>query len=93
MTAGEALTAGIVNQVLATEEVMPQALAIARRIAANGPVAVQRIKQTVLAASGRNLPDSFALEGESRAAVIATEDAQEGPRAFVEKRPPVFHGR
>lgn len=93
MTAAEALAAGLVNQVVPAGDVMPRALAIAGRIAANGPVAVQRIKQTVLASSGRSLQESFALEDESSAVVFATEDAQEGPRAFVEKRLPVYRGR
>jgi enoyl-CoA hydratase len=87
-----ALRLGLVNEVLPSPEVLPRALAIAERIAANGPVAVQRLKRTVLAAFGRPLAEGFQLEDENRRAVLATEDAREGPRAFAEKRKPRFKG-
>ena len=87
-----ALRMGLVNQVLPGPDVLARALAVADRIAANGPVAVQRLKQTVLRASGLPLADGFRLEDESRRAVLATADAREGPRAFMEKRLPRFTG-
>ena len=93
LDAATALRMGLVNAVLPGPEVLPRALAIAERIAANGPVAVQRLKRTVRQASGLPLADGFRLEDESRRAVLATEDAREGPRAFMEKRKPWFSGR
>ena len=74
-------------------EVLPEALRIAERIAANGPLAVRAIKATVCAATGRTLPQAFALEDAARAKVMNSLDAQEGPKAFMEKRPPRFTGR
>lgn len=99
MLTGEAIGAteahrlGLVNRVVPAEQVMPAALALARRIAENGPVAVQRVKQTVLQASGLPLAAGYRLEDESRRAVFDTEDAREGPRAFMEKRAPRYRGR
>ena len=66
---------------------------IARRIAANGPVAVEAIKQVVTEAIGRPLAEGYALETRAMDRVMATEDAREGPRAFMERRKPVYHGR
>lgn len=88
-----ALRLGLVNTVLPAAEVLPHAVAMARRIADNGAVAVQRLKRTVQAASGVTLTEGFALEDESRQAVMATVDAREGPLAFIEKRAPRFIGR
>ena len=92
-TAAEALQMGLVNQVLPAAEVLPRAWQLAEKIAANGPLAVQRVKQTVIEASGRPLAEGFRLEDESKRVVLASADAQEGPRAFMEKRAPRFSGR
>lgn len=93
VNAAEALRIGLVNEVLSLPSVLPRAMALAHRIASNGPVAVQRLKQTVLRGSGRSLSDGFQLEDDARQAVLTTADAREGPRAFMEKRPPRFLGR
>jgi len=90
--AGEALRIGLVNRVVAADQVMAQALDFARRIADNGPLAVQRVKQTALAASGVTLAEGYRLEDESKRVVMASEDAREGPRAFMEKRAPKYVG-
>jgi enoyl-CoA hydratase len=92
VSAGRALQIGLVNQVLPAAEVTPRALELARQIAGNGPLAVQRVKHTVLAASGLPLDTGFALEDESRQIVLASLDAREGPLAFMEKRAPRFTG-
>lgn len=91
--AEEALRLGLVNHVLPAAEVLPKAEAIARRIAANGPVAVRQVKETALRSGGLPLDAAYALEDASRRVVLATEDAKEGPRAFVEKRSPRYTGR
>ena len=72
---------------------MPQALALAQNIAANGPVAVQAVKRTVRDTSGLALDDAYALENDAKRVVMASDDAREGPRAFMEKREPRFLGR
>lgn len=93
LSATEALQLGLINQVLPAAAVLPRAWELAAKIAANGPLAVQRVKRTVLEASGRPLEEGFLLEDESKRIVLASEDAQEGPRAFMEKRAPRFSGR
>jgi enoyl-CoA hydratase len=84
---------GFLNYVVNGNEVLDKALEMAEKIAANGPVAVRAVRRSVREAIG--VPESEALvrEGELSARVYATEDAVEGPRAFMEKRQPVFKGR
>lgn len=91
--AADALRMGLVNHVLPAREVIVKAWAIAERIAENGPVAVQQVKRTVRRSSGVPLHEGFRLEDESKRLVMATADAREGPRAFMEKRPARFTGR
>lgn len=91
--AAEAWRIGLINEVVARNEVMPRAMDIARRIERNGPLAVQAVKRTALASSGMPLSDAYALENAAKREVLATTDAREGPRAFVEKREPRFEGR
>ncbi|GGL61618.1 enoyl-CoA hydratase/isomerase family protein [Wenxinia marina] len=93
LDAEAAREAGLINRVVPAEQLMDRSWDIARRIAANGPVAVQQIKRTVLASSGRTLAEGYALEDQAKATVMATDDAREGPRAFMEKRPARFVGR
>lgn len=93
ISAQEAHRIGLVNHVCRTDQVMALALAMAMKIAANGPIAVREIKRAVLASSGRSLHDGYRIEDESMKRVMATADAREGPLAFVEKRRPVFHGK
>jgi enoyl-CoA hydratase len=66
---------------------------LARKIADNGPVAIRKLKETVLRALSMSLHDGFRLEDEAAREVLATEDAKEGPRAFIEKRKPRYSGR
>ncbi len=93
INAQRALQAGLVNEVLPPEQVLPRAMALAAQIAGNGPLAVQQVKRTVMAASGASLEQGYAIEDDSRRTVFASADAQEGPRAFMEKRPPRFTGQ
>ena len=85
--------AGLVNRVLPAADVLPAALDMADRIAANGPLAIAEIKKTTAFASGRPLDDGFVQEARSMATVMASEDAREGPAAFMERRPPRYRGR
>lgn len=91
--AEDALWMGLLNQVLPGPDVLPRAMELAGRIAANGPVAVREIKRTVRASSGLTLEQGYRLEDESKRVVMATADAREGPRAFMEKRPARFTGQ
>jgi enoyl-CoA hydratase len=91
--APEALRVGLVNEVVPAAQVLERALAIAERIARNGPLAVRAVKRTVVAASGTPLHAAYALEDEARREVLASDDAREGPRAFMAKRAPRYRGR
>ena len=93
ISAEEALQIGFVNDVVAPEALMPRALEFAERLKKNGPVAVAAVKEAVLRTSGLPLEEAFGIEAEISARVTNTEDAREGPRAFMEKREPVFKGR
>ncbi len=66
---------------------------VAERIAANGRVAVQAIKQSVLETSGVPLEEAYAIEARHARRALSTEDSVEGPLAFSEKRKPRFTGR
>ncbi len=88
----EAHRIGFVNEVVAPEELMPRALAIADRLAKNAPLALRAIKETVIRTSGLPLDDAYRVEHELSAGVMRSRDAREGPLAFMEKREPVFTG-
>ena len=91
ITADAALGYGFLNYV--TEDVMGKAQEIADKIAANGPIAVQAIRRSARACLGMEELQALDLETQISAPVFRTEDAQEGPRAFMEKRAPVYKGR
>jgi enoyl-CoA hydratase len=69
------------------------ALALARRITANGPLAVAATREIVLRATDWTLPEGLVEQEKIYRPVFASEDAREGARAFAEKRPPVWTGR
>jgi enoyl-CoA hydratase len=82
---------GLVNEVLPPGEVLARARAIAGGIARNGPLAVRAAKEIAVRALA-NEP-RFALEYALNARVVSSQDAREGPLAFVEKRDPIYQGR
>jgi enoyl-CoA hydratase len=91
--AGRAWEMGLVNQVVAPEALLDAAYAMARRITANAPLAVQATKESVLRGLALPLDEAYALEQEISTKVFQTEDAKEGPKAFAEKRKPNWQGR
>ncbi len=74
-------------------QVIAKAEELAATIAANGPLAVKAIKQGVRRAAGHPYEEGFSIENEVTRPVMKSQDAQEGPRAFIEKRKPVYKGR
>lgn len=93
LSAADASTLGLVNRVVPRERVLPEAHALAGRIAANAPVAVRESRWVAAQAQQHGEARGWAANEEAWAVVLASEDAAEGPRAFTEKRPPAWTGR
>jgi len=91
--AQEASRLGLINYVVPGEQLMAKAEELAAAIAENGPLAVRAIKGGALRCAGTTLEEAFAIELALRPIIENSEDAREGPRAFMEKRKPVFKGR
>jgi crotonobetainyl-CoA hydratase len=97
MTAEEAGRWGLANRVVPAGELMDSALALAAEIRAGAPLAVAAVQEVLCATAGLDVRDGFARmrSGDLPAyrAMLASEDAVEGPRAFSQKRPPEWRGR
>ena len=93
ISAPHALAIGLVNRVVPPQDVLPTAEEFARKISLGAPIALLKSKEAIVRSSGRSLEDAFAIESQCTKENAATDDAKEGPRAFMEKRPPVFTGR
>jgi enoyl-CoA hydratase/carnithine racemase len=93
VSATEALSMGLVQQVCSPERLLPEALAAAHRIASQAPVAVRLAKQAVMRGADLTLTEGLQLERDLATVAYTTLDAQEGPLAFVEKRPPRWQDR
>lgn len=91
--APEAKELGLIGHVVPDGQALAKAHEIADMIAANGPLAVQAILKTMRDSEGKHEDDCWADDARVGAAVFASEDAKEGPRAFLEKRKPEFKGR
>jgi enoyl-CoA hydratase len=91
--AARAFDLGLVNRVVPLADLMATALELARRIAANGPLAVRVSKEIVYDVTGLISGVDIAALRTKAAPVMASDDAKEGARAFAEKRPPNFTGR
>jgi enoyl-CoA hydratase/carnithine racemase len=92
-TAVQALADGAVDAVAPPGEGMARALAWARAIASNGPVAVRLAKRAVEGGFDRPLREALDHERRCYEGVLSTEDRLEALQAFAEKRDPVFKGR
>jgi len=83
---------GLVNRVVPPSQLLQEGLAAAGRIAANAPLAVRQAKKAIRVGMQTDLHHGLQYGIEAYNPLIATSDRQEGIRAFVEKREPVFTG-
>ena len=93
VSAAEALAIGLVEYVVPGAELLDRAVALAEQMASNAPVAVRSAKAAIHRGADMALADGLKLEQDLAAFLYTTEDAKEGPRAFLEKRSPVWKGR
>jgi len=84
---------GLINKVVPAAEVMTEAERYAKLICSNGPLAVQAAKEAAISAYNQSWEEGFRTEALIAERIFKTEDAKEGPKAFAEKREPVYHGR
>jgi len=93
VTAAEAKEIGLIGHVVPDGQALAKAMELAEQVAANGPIAVQKILATLRATECLREDEAFAIESKLGIEVFLSEDAREGPKAFKEKRPPEFKGR
>jgi enoyl-CoA hydratase/carnithine racemase len=93
VSAQEAERIGLVNEVVPAGQAVIRARAIGEEIAERGPLAVRAVKSLMDRALDHDLAIGHAAEVETSVRIFATDDLLEGARAFVDKRPPDYHGR
>jgi enoyl-CoA hydratase len=93
LTAQQARDWGIVNEVCPPEELMTRVMEIAKKISANGTLAVAAAKDAIVNGLNMTREDGLRYEGAVFGLLFATGDQKEGMRAFVEKRPAAFKGK
>ncbi len=91
-SAAEAEAWGLVNRVVEPADLLEATMTTARRIAANGPIAVRQAKQAIHRGLQMSVSDGMAFEIEAYNRLVPTADRREGVLAFNEKRRPVFRG-
>ena len=92
MDAQTALSWGLINRVVPLAEVVPAAMAVARKIAANAPLAVQAAKELAIRASDMDLHTGLRWEQMTNRLLQTSSDVHEGAAAFKAKRSPNFKG-
>jgi enoyl-CoA hydratase/carnithine racemase len=92
-TAQQALEWGLLNQAIAPEQLLAQALSTAQTLARNAPLSVRQVKKSIRYGGQMELRTAYRFEIEAYNQLVDTEDRREGVLAFNEKRPPRFKGQ
>lgn len=93
ITAQEAVSIGLADHLVAGGQLLAKAHEIAHAIAGNAPAAVRMARDAIQRGLEMPLEDGLRLESDLAAFLYTTADAREGPKAFVEKRPPSWTGQ
>ncbi|MGC4112152.1 MAG: enoyl-CoA hydratase-related protein [Nocardioides sp.] len=97
MGADEVGRRGLANRVVPGGDLLDAALSLADEIVAGAPLAVAAVQEVLAATAGLDVEDAFRLmrsgDLEAYSRMLTSQDAEEGPRAFAEKRPPLWQGR
>jgi enoyl-CoA hydratase/carnithine racemase len=93
LTAARAYEVGLVNRVVPDAGLRAEAQALAERIAGNAPLSVRAAKKTAYLSARMGIAEAFAEAERIWEPVYLSDDAQEGPAAFRDKRPPAWTGR
>jgi enoyl-CoA hydratase len=89
-SATDAMSWGLVNKVTSAEQLLPEVLKVAERIAGNAPIAVRQAKQSIDKSSDLDRSNGYCFEIEAYNRTVGTADRIEGVKAFNEKRKPTF---
>jgi enoyl-CoA hydratase len=91
--AEEALSIGLVNRIVPRMDLLASAEELARAILKGAPISLRYIKEAIYKGTELPLDQGLRLEADLSALIATTEDCKEGPRAFAEKREPVWKGK
>jgi len=91
--AAEAMRIGLVDRVVKREDLLDEARKLARKILEKGPLAIKAAKKAINEGLAVPLKEGLKLEARYFGGLFSTEDKDEGARAFLEKRKPVFKGK
>ncbi len=92
VTSKKALELGLIHEIVPYPELMVRSMELASRINSKGPLAVRAVKKAIMQGLQMSLKNGLNLENRLFSEICGTEDKQEGVRAFLEKRKPVFKG-
>lgn len=93
ISGAEAVEWGLANKAFGDEELLPETLKIAKKIAQKSPIALSAVLHTLQYAKTASFHEGVKAEANSFGTVFVSEDAKEGISAFIEKRQPMFQGK